>query len=804
MTTSKGSRTQRPAAQKASTAITEAFGKPSRSRAAESAAVANTGEAPQPATALVNTQPITASEVPREELPQSEQIERSSLSLSGRPDPTGQFLEELAGQVDAFAGRLDSIENRFEELELTIRGLNKSVEALWATVPPGDLLARVAHIRNDVEALKAGEITESLRLSIKQLLLRHSVPEPVVGAATIAITAQPETVSQPFGSAVPQQVPVPDPEQDPEGEQRRNDKAGNGQGPPDDGDPPQGDPSEEPVQKSKKDQSKTDKRKRRKRRKGRGDSDPSSSDSDSVSSESDDTESGDGSITSDGSSESDSDTATRDDRGGIFARKRRPAFKTLKELKPIDRDFRILLSYRRYRLRNRSQKAKPDQANRKVKEFLKHREIVRKGERFDGQDGITVLTFLERLVEDVELCSMSEAQALRAMDSCLTGQAKVLFKAATGILPGGSGLRSWSEAIQYLLQTYATDTAIEEALEALKATRQRATEDEKAYSARFTQAEHRCGNVHRWRERKLLYIGGLPSATKPLVARFNKQNRKATFNEVVEFAYDEGNAHRARMGIPRNTDVLVQPAQARKGQSSKTPTRRVNLIQDNPELSSWGSHYGSENPSGSGELHLVHTDSIDTDDLPSTTIETIDATAETDPVLLANPAYRRVRPPGIPGADRRTQAERPGWADRQPVNRPPSPRGRPQPTGFQSRHGQGLTAQPAYVPTGEEYCYACYYPGHISPDCHLDLAKFAALVVRNFENLPTGLSVPPTSYFKAKALLEAQPQANRLPHPMRPQPNPAPREREIHPQGSNRTPPGSPRQGEAIRGQAQA
>ena len=796
MTTSKGSRLQRPAAQKASTAITESFGKAPRSRAAESGAVTSTGEQPMP---------IEAQEVLRQEPPEASEAKRlMTHSLPGPSDPIWQFLHELGEQVDSISSRLDSrldaLESRLDKLEIANRGTNKSVEALWAALPPGDIVARVAHLRDEVEAIKAGEISQALGATIKQFLLRAERPEPIVGATTIAVTAEPEQVLQPHGSADVQQAPRTDPQPGSSGEPGRQDQGHNGSG-----NPPGDDPDKPEKAPSKKDKSKKDKRKKRKARKGNGDSDPSS-DSSSESSSSDDSESDDGSVTSDGSSDSDSDYATRDDRGGIFARKRRPAYKTLKELKPIDRDYKTLLSYRHYRLRNRSQKAKPEQANRKVRELIKLRETVRRGERFDGQDGITVLTFLERLVEDVELCSMSEAQAFMAMDACLSGQAKVLFKAASGILPGGSGLRSWSEAIQYLLLTYATDTAIEEALSALKASRQRPNEDERAYSARFTQAEQRCGNVHRWRERKLLYIDGLQSAVKPLVARFNKLNRKGTFNEIVECAYDEGNAHRARLGIRRNTDVLVQPAQAKKAQPSKplkSKTQRVNLVEETPEHYSWDSPEGSQSPQGSGELHLLQAESVDTDDLPSTSIETIDATAETDPVMLAKEAYRRVRPPGIPGGDRQTRANRPGWVDRSRFHRPQPDRVR-RPSVGQSPMGRDVNVQPAYVPSGSEYCYTCYFPGHISPDCRLDIAKFAELVVRNFENLPQGVSVPPTSYFKAKSLLEATPQAPRLQHPPMQQPDPASRAGELYPQGSQRTPPGSPRQGEANRGQAQA
>ena len=73
---------------------------------------------------------------------------------------------------------------------------------------------------------------------------------------------------------------------------------------------------------------------------------------------------------------------------------------------------------------------------------------------------------------------------------------------------------------------------------------------------RFTLAEQHARNVHRWRERKLLYIDGLNGSIKPLVARFNRTSRRATFLDVVEFAYEEGTAHRGKLASRRSVDVL--------------------------------------------------------------------------------------------------------------------------------------------------------------------------------------------------------------------------------------------------------
>ena len=386
-----------------------------------------------------------------------------------------------------------------------------------------------------------------------------------------------------------------------------------------------------------------------------------------------------------------------------------------------------------------------------MKEFLTHRELSRKGDKFDGRDGITILSFLERLVEDVELVGLSEAQALIAVRHCLAGSAKELFSSAAGILPGGSGIASWPEAVQYLLQTYATDLAIERSIEATQSLRQQVGEDEKAYSARFTLAEQRCGNVHRWRERKLLFIDGLTGAIKPLVARYNRQSRQATYLDIVEFAYEEGVAHRARGGTRRNVDILKPQQAARTPRALPLKARgsrvRALAVEPDPSFEPWAS--GSEE-SAEMEAHVLQYSTEGLSDLPPSSIgtpEAVEAIEEADPAMMLHQRQQRVRPPGIPFADRRINAIRPGWVSG-PIQKKPE---------WQQRSLSGLRKSPGSQSIA--HCYRCYFPGHMAPDCSLDIAAFAQLVVANFERLPPGAKVPSTSYWHAKTLLNQAPDA---------------------------------------------
>ena len=657
------------------------------------------------------------------------------------------IMQPLRHSLSQVIGRLDGLDDRLAALETGSRGTERSLKALWQVMPSGDLDKSLESLRADVDALKAVDYESAIGRLVKQLAITGA-EEPMVGAVTVV--QDPGLVGSGLRTTT---VPTPAPENAPTGEHEPTGNIQQAEMARDAVGQERGYPKVKTISDDKKPNG--DKRKAKKgkgRRNGNGDDDPSSSSSDDDSQTGSDSDS----ITSESESSASEGSVRRDDRGGIFARKRRPAYKSLKELKPINRDYKSLLSYRQYRLKDRRQKSRSGDSNRKLKEFLRHRELARRGERFDGRDGITILHFLEKVVEDVELVGLSEAQALLAIRHCLAGTAKALFTSASGILPGGSGIRSWSEAVQYLLLTYATDSAIEAAIEAIQAMRQQANEDEKAFSARMTLAEQRCGNVHRWRERKLLFIDGLDGAIKPLVARFNRSSRKATYIELVEFALEEGNAHRARGASRRATNVLSPKATVRVARREPITARgnrqQAMLVDQEPSVGEWD--IGSAEGLGDTEAHLLQPETGGTFSTPLSSYEPEDSTepeAEDEPTLMM-PRGGRVRPQGIQFADRRTQASRPGWIDRTT---------RRTPTGEGSRPGLGNALQA----TAGVFCYRCYYPGHVAPDCKLDVAQYAEMVVRNYESLPPRAQVPDASYWQAKATLANTQTADRRNNP---------------------------------------
>ena len=116
------------------------------------------------------------------------------------------------------------------------------------------------------------------------------------------------------------------------------------------------------------------------------------------------------------------------------------------------------------------------------------------------------------------------------------------------VAPEEGGVSSWPEAVQYLLKNYAQNQHISNAITDLRDTRQYADEDEREFSTRLNSAVNRCGNVHSQFEVITLFVDGLHSSIRPLVARYREADNHTSYEDVGSFALSEGNALRAREG----------------------------------------------------------------------------------------------------------------------------------------------------------------------------------------------------------------------------------------------------------------
>jgi len=127
---------------------------------------------------------------------------------------------------------------------------------------------------------------------------------------------------------------------------------------------------------------------------------------------------------------------------------------------------------------------------------LKNLELTMKEYKFSGEHAILIFDFLSRLVEEADTNGMSEGQLMVCLPHMLTKTAAQQYRAASNS-SRSSGLKYWPEAVQYLLRTYATETAIHEAVDDLDNIRQGPTEDETAFAT-----NHHRPSAQHWQPRR--------------------------------------------------------------------------------------------------------------------------------------------------------------------------------------------------------------------------------------------------------------------------------------------------------------
>ena len=383
-----------------------------------------------------------------------------------------------------------------------------------------------------------------------------------------------------------------------------------------------------------------------------------------------------------------------------------PKFESLSSIKPADPRFDRLLSYRFYRLANRTQ-TRNSKGTQQLRGFIRQMNTTLGEDKFSGADPILVFDFLIRIFEEADNLGMSESQALAVLPYYLSGNARALYKTARRGKTG-QGVHSWCEAVQWLLRTYANSAAIRDAVQEFRSTKQKVDETEVPYGNRVSIAAYRCGNVFTDSELMNVFVDGLLPVTRTLVARFRESaGRSTTFEQLVAFARDEGDAYRARLPSRSRPPKGTLPSSA----------IAVNMVDDNSTVPA--SHEGD--PEMFGLLP-------DWSATPASTEAPSTVDDATDAILYGE---RRVNAPRLPYSGPATQRGRPGWQDR-----PLTPRER-------------LT---------RIICFVCYGVGHLASECSCPL-RDVARVKRNFEALTREEKsiVPRQAYERALAYLQALP-----------------------------------------------
>ena len=412
---------------------------------------------------------------------------------------------------------------------------------------------------------------------------------------------------------------------------------------------------------------------------------------------------------------SESEDGSEEDVGKIsfYQREKGARYPGLYTIKPADPTFDRLLNYRYYRLQ-RTRVTRSSERTLEVKKHIKSLDLsLRK--KFTGKDPVMILNFLTRFVEEADIIKMTEAQALLALPHYLMDSAETQFRASIKGARSG-GITSFPEAIQYLLRTYATPSALREAVNAVRDIRQQANETENEYNIRLSNACDRCGNAFDEAQKMTFFVNGLMESIRSIVARFRESipRSELSYTELVSYAQDEGDAHRARFSGLRVLRSSKHSPPPRRSASS----RHANIL----DVATTSSNYNGDGQEE--DIFILPEDSVPTSDLPTTVRSSSQETSNQQLLFTGNFNRTPARP--IAYGDRSTTPNRVGWTDRQPAQRL------------------------------RIICYQCYSPDHTSPNCNAKISDISS-VVNNYEALNASEKerVPINAYKAAKNYVDA-------------------------------------------------
>lgn len=226
-----------------------------------------------------------------------------------------------------------------------------------------------------------------------------------------------------------------------------------------------------------------------------------------------------------------------------------PGFETLEVLRSSHWAFRKVLDCRLYCLAN----TRPHRRHIKVSRARKHvKDMKTAMSTFDSGNPTIILHFLPRFVEEFELENVSKAQAclftriflkMNSLDHFLA-----FWHASTR-----DGLLYWPEYVNYLLSTYAANSAIRKEVINFMALPQSPRQTKLEFSNKVNIAAYRCENAFSLDDKILIYVCGLKPAIRIIVAHKVKEfsDERRIFENVVQIAQKEGEANWARLTKPK-------------------------------------------------------------------------------------------------------------------------------------------------------------------------------------------------------------------------------------------------------------
>jgi hypothetical protein len=216
-------------------------------------------------------------------------------------------------------------------------------------------------------------------------------------------------------------------------------------------------------------------------------------------------------------------------------------------------EFKSLVSYRSYRLGDTDQRVnasltgKVNAHLKRLKHYLDY--------KYSGDPAIQVLDFLRTFKEAADLNGISEGVAVIILPYFLEGRAKSGLASRLKQVP--SSVPRYPAAVQWLLQSFATEAVIAAAYQKVFTAKQKPEEDETAYAGRLTKNAAEAGSVFTEDALISAFVDGLlPYASNMVRGRVTTT---MTFAEVQILAEQVGEAGRALSTMSRATIRVGTP-----------------------------------------------------------------------------------------------------------------------------------------------------------------------------------------------------------------------------------------------------
>ena len=350
----------------------------------------------------------------------------------------------------------------------------------------------------------------------------------------------------------------------------------------------------------------------------------------------------------------------------------------LKEIIPARSDYAHLVSYRSYRLVNRSNRY-DSTVTGKLSSYLKRmKHAIPQDDRFSGDEPIEVLAFLRVFKEAADHNELPEAAAARLITYFLTGIAKEGYRAHLDEAP--LSFPTYPYMVQYLLETYAVDDELARAYMAVTTAKQAENEGERAFGRRLHRLAIKAGNVVDKRDLTTIYVEGL--------LQFVQSGLRMHLTPGMSFETVQRHAHNLGVSLRQTIQQSVPPL------TPKFPPGVKGLL-----------------PRGVSVQSVNSTETADLEDTQSLvdppTMAALEATLAN--THAGNSYYS---PSGTPSGSSRQH-----W--RPPMPRSPSPSVVSIPTRGWASPGGSVKSDPL-ARTGISkpiLCFLCYEAGHYLAEC---------------------------------------------------------------------------------------